>query len=284
MRQSRRPPPSGVQLLPAGTGSLARGIPPCPRGTLFVLGERGGISVSPTARFTVVFGRKEPDVHVCVGEQDRRVSRKQGTLYSDGKRWTIHNAGTVPIRFPGSQLLLSGQEELLPAAYTPLFIRTEPGREHLLEVRIAGAASKPSTACHDEHTEKPATWDLTERERLVLVVLGQRYLRHEAHPQPLSWGQVAEELRELQPQAGWTAKKAEHVVSTVRNQLAGMDVCGLTRLEVGEPVGNALNHNLLWELLLSTTLVPPDLRLLDEPPSPAPPASAHRRTHRQTPG
>ncbi|MGH3909742.1 MAG: FHA domain-containing protein, partial [Pseudonocardiaceae bacterium] len=252
-------------LLPAGTGSLARGLPPCPRGTLFVLGERGGISAASTAGFTVVFGRSVLDAHVCVGENDRRVSRRQGTLRSDGKRWTIHNAGTVPIRFPGSQLLLYGHEELLPVAYTPLFIRTAPGREHLLEVRVAGNPSTPSTACHDQLTEKPEMWELTERERLVLVVLSQRYLRHEAHPQPLSWSQVAEELGELQPHVRWTAKQAEHVVGGVRNRLVKQDVRGLTRLEVGEPVGNALNHNLLVELLLSTTLVPPDLRMLDEP-------------------
>lgn len=263
MRQSQRTPAGGVQLLPAGTGSLVRGLPPAPRGTLFALGERGGISVSPTARFTVIFGRNEPEVHVCVGEHDLRVSRKQGMLRSDGNRWTIHNVGHVPIRFPGSQLLLKGQEEPLPVAYTPLFIRTEPGREHLLEVRIAGAAVKPSTPCHDQRTENPPIWKLSDRERLVLVVLGQRYLRHEAHPQPLSWNQVAEQLAEVQPQVGWTAKRAEYVVGTVRNRLAQQGIHGLTRLEVGEPVGNALNHNLVLELLLSTTLVPPDLRLLD---------------------
>jgi hypothetical protein len=39
-------------------------------------------------------------------------------------------------------------------------------------------------------------------------------------------------------------------------------VSGLTREESGEPVGSALNDNLLRELLLSTTLVPPDLALL----------------------
>lgn len=33
--------------------------------------------------------------------------------------------------------------------------------------------------------------------------------------------------------------------------------------EVGEPVGNTLNDNLLTELVQSTTLVPPDLALLD---------------------
>ncbi len=255
--------PRGVRLLPAGTGSLARGLPPAPQGTLFVLGERGGISVPPTARFTVIFGRNAPEVHVCVGENDRRVSRQQGQLCCDGKRGTVRNLGTVPIRFPGAALLLSGQEELLPVAYTPLFIRTEPGREHLLEVRIAGSSARPSAACHDQITQSPATWELSDRERLVLVVLGQRYLFHEAHPAPLSWSQVAAQLAELQPQVGWTAKSAEHVVGAVRKRLARRGIPDLTRDEVGEPVGNTLNHNLLLELLLSTTLVPPDLRLIN---------------------
>jgi hypothetical protein len=253
---------SGVQLLPAGTGSLARGLPPAPHGTLFALGERGGISVTLGARFTVIFGRNEPEVHVCVGENDRRVSRQQGQLYSDGKRWMVRNLGTVPIRFPGSQLLLSGEDEQLPLAYTPLFIHTGPGREHLLEIRIAGMPTMRSTACHDLRTESPETWRLSERERLVLVVLGQRYLRHEPHPAPLAWGQVAEQLAELQPNAGWTAKRAEYVVGAVRARLA-QDIRGLTREEIGEPIGNTLNHNLLRELLLTTTLVPPDLRLID---------------------
>lgn len=261
--QFQQPFTGGVRLLPAGTGSLARGLPPSPQGTLYALGHRGGISVAPTARFTVIFGRNEPEVHVCVGEDDRRVSRQQGLLQSDGKRWRIRNIGHVPIRFPGSQLLLSGHEEPLPVAYTPLFIRTELGREHLLEVRIAGLPARPSSACHEENTQRPVTWELSERERLVLVVLGQRYLRHEAHPQPLSWSQAAAHLNELQSQAGWTAKQAEHVVSTVRSRLAHQHIRGLTRHEVGEPIGNALNHNLLVELLLSTTLVPPDLYLID---------------------
>ncbi len=255
--------PSGVQLLPAGTGSLARGLPPAPQGTLFALGERGGITVHPTARFTVIFGRNASEVHVCVGEGDLRVSRQQGQLHCDGKRWRVRNLGTVPIRFPGTQLLLSGQEELLPVAYTPLFIRAEPGREHLLEVRIAGSPPTRSAACHDQIAQPPATWELSERERLVLVVLGQRYLRHDAHPQPLSWSQVAAQLGELQPRVGWTAKRAEHVVGAIRSRLARREVRGLTRDEVGQPIGNALNHNLLLELLLSTTLVPPDLRLID---------------------
>lgn len=63
--------------------------------------------------------------------------------------------------------------------------------------------------------------------------------------------------RHRQPRPRITARGA------VRRRLARREVRGLTRDEVGEPVGNALNHNLLLELLLSTTLVPPDLRLVD---------------------
>lgn len=70
-------------------------------------------------------------------------------------------------------------------------------------------------------------------------------------------------LAARQPGAGWTQKKVEHMVVVVRDRLAHDGVAGMTREEVGEPVGNMLNHNLLTELLVSTTLVPPDLNLLD---------------------
>ncbi len=115
----------------------------------------------------------------------------------------------------------------------------------------------------DDTTCVSPIWELLDRERLVLVALGQRYLRHEAYPQPLSWKNVEEELQRVRPEEGWTYKRAEHVVVAVRARLAKRGVAGLTRDEVGEPVGNVLNHNLILELLLSTTLVPPDLRLLD---------------------
>ncbi len=179
----------------------------------------------------------------------RASSRQHGLLHHDGQRWTVHNTGHLPIRLPGTQLLLSGHQQPLPVAYTPLFIRSGRGS--------SGVQFDDTT----HHTG--AIWELSDRERLVLVALGQRYLRHEAYPQPLSWSNVEAELTRLQPGASWTAKRAEHVVAAVRARLAKRDVAGLTRDEVGEPVGNALNHNLILELLLSTTLVPPDLRLLD---------------------
>lgn len=264
MNQFPRLSPGGVQLLPVGTGSLARGLPPAPMGTLFALGDRGGICVTPTARFTVIFGRNEPEVHVCVGAGDRGVSRQHGLLGHDGRRWMVRNTGGLPIRLPGSQLLLRGQQEPLPVAYTPLFIRSGCNREHLLEVRVTGPVLGGCLDMQfDDSTRAPMIWQLSNRERLVLVALGQRYLRHEAYPQPLSWSNVAMELARVQPAENWTAKRAEHVVSSVRARLVERGVAGLTRDEVGEPVGNALNHNLIMELLLSTTLVPPDLRLLD---------------------
>jgi hypothetical protein len=265
MNQPIRLPAGGVQFLTAQTGSLARGLPPAPAGTLFALGDRGGICVAPTAGFTVIFGRNEPKVHVCVGAGDRGVSREHGLLRHDGWRWMVQNTGHLPIRLPGSQLLLSGHEEPLPVAYTPLFIRSRHDREHLLEVRVAGAALPGSSDARFEDTTLHHTtiWELSDRERLVLVALSQRYLRHEAYPQPLSWSNVAADVAELPATAGLTPKGAEHVVSAVRARLAKRGVPGLMRDEVGEPVGNALNHNLILELLLSTTLVPPDLRLLD---------------------
>ncbi|WP_212612401.1 hypothetical protein [Pseudonocardia hierapolitana] len=56
-----------------------------------------------------------------------------------------------------------------------------------------------------------------------------------------------------------------HLVGRVRARLSRAGVAGLTREEVSGPVGNALNHNLITELVRSTTLVPPDLRRLELP-------------------
>lgn len=67
----------------------------------------------------------------------------------------------------------------------------------------------------------------------------------------------------LQPAANWGPKKAEHGVSAVRTRLSRDGVPFLTREQIGEPVGSTLG-----ELLLSPTLVPPDLALLDLPGAP----------------
>lgn len=252
------------RLVPTG-GSLAFGVAPSKPGTVFVSGVAGGIVVGPREGRTVLFGRNRPDVHVCVGEDDRLVSRQHGELAYHRRQWWVRTLGRRPLRLPGSRLL-HPDEEALPLAegYTPLFLSGSHGREHLLELYVTGSGGQRPPSQHRDLTHPPRMWRLRADERLALVALGQRYLLHEARPQPLSWRQAADQLAELQPGARWTAKRVEHMVVAVRDRLSRGGVAGLTREEVGEPVGNALNDNLLRELMLSTTLVPPDLALLDE--------------------
>lgn len=260
----RSPRSPKVGLLPKEAGSLAHGLPQAaPPGTLFVMGSNGGMHVTPDAGFTLLFGRSEPDVHVCVGADDRHVSRRHGSITREGSHWVLHNAGRLAIRFPGSRLVLGGQHAELPATYAPLFIVT-PRREHLLEVRIATGARWPGgQAIHEAETNDPDAWDLSEEEHLVLVCLAQRYLRQDPHPQPLTWSQVAYELDRLQPQRGWTNKVASHTVKAVRERHSSK-VPGLLEKEVPPPIGNALNHNLITALLVSATITQAHLALLDD--------------------
>lgn len=239
-------------------------MPPAPGGTLHALTLASSITMGPRDGQVVVFGRNRPDVHLCVGEDDRRVSRAHGMLsYRDG-RWWVSNTGRQPVRLPGSRMLFS-DEEPVPIAdgYTPLFVYGSRGRQHLIELYVTGPDAELPTPRHGDPTQPPRTWRLSPEERLVLVTLGQRYLLHEQSPQPLTWKQASDELTELYEEAGWTTKRVEHLVVAVRNRLSRRGVPRLTREEVGEPVGNTLNHNLLVELTESTTLVPPDLALLD---------------------
>jgi hypothetical protein len=252
------------EQLPAGHGSLAFGVPDSVPGTIYALAIAGGITIGPREGRTIVFGRNRPEVHVCVGEDDRRVSRHHGVLTRRLDKWWVSNTGRLPVRFPGSRLLFTEDEPVpLAEGYTPLFVRGSGGREHLLELFVAGSDGQQPWSRHGDPTQPPKTWKLSDVERLALIVLGQRYLLHEAYPQPLSWRQAADHLTELQPDAAWGAKKVEHLIVAVRARLSKGGVPGLTRDEVGEPVGNTLNHNLIRELMESTTLVPPDLRLLD---------------------
>jgi hypothetical protein len=255
---------SKVNILPRDFGSLTRGLPPAvPPGTLFVLGANGGMSVAPDAEFPLFFGRSEPDVHVCVGPDDPHVSRQHGHITREHMRWVLHNVGRLPIRLSPARLVLSGDWAELPGGYTPLFI-LGPRQEHLLEVRIA--APPPSAVPgveYEAQTRGPKVWPLSEIEKLVLVCLSQRYLRNEPYPQPLTWTQVAAELGGLQPGERWGERRAAHIVTNVRKRLSH-SVRGLLEEEVPPPVGNTLNHNLIMELLVSTTILKSDLDLLGD--------------------
>lgn len=253
----------GGVVLPASHDSLARGVTSSAPGTIFALTLAGGLMLGPGDGRRVFFGRDRNKVHVCLGEDDRRVSRHHGTLEFSGGRWRVRNMGHRPIRIDGQFLFCGEQPQSLGIGYTQIFVQTTSVRQHLLEVFVTGPGSEWPVTMHTDATEPPTQWQLTETERLVLVVFAQRYLLREPYPQPLSWRQAAEYLADLQPAVGWTAKRVEHVIHRVRARLSRAGVPGLTREEVSDPVGNTLNHNLIQELLMTTTLVPMDLALID---------------------
>ena len=258
-------PSSKVNLLPGGLGTLAHTLPSSQPDTLFVLGGNGGLSVAPDIEFALVFGRHERDVHVSVGMDDPHVSRRHGVITRRHRHWVLANTGRLPIRLPGARLILSGDRAELPVGYTPLFI-VAPRQEHLLQVRISARAPAPGAADASEaETQDRKAWPLSPLERLVLACLSRRYLLPEPQPQPLAWVQVAAELGELYPAESWTARRAAHIVANVRKRLSPV-VPGLREEEVPPPVGNALNYNLITELLVSTTLTKADLTLLDLAP------------------
>jgi hypothetical protein len=125
-----------VRRLAPDTDSLARRIPyGTPAGTLCVLGPEGGVQVVPGTPHLVTFGRAAADVDVALGVEDPAVSRLHGRIAHDGRKWRLTNTGNLPIRFPGSDLLLQHQDEPLSRGYTPLFIKTDAG-EHVLEVLV----------------------------------------------------------------------------------------------------------------------------------------------------
>jgi len=258
------PQVEGLEPLPATHASLAFGVPESEPGTIYALSVSGGVRFRPKEERVVLFGRNRPEVHVCVGEDDRRVSRSHGRLARRGDHWWLANTGHLPLQLPGARMLFPEDEAVpLETGYTPVFISGTSRRRHLVELYVAGVDGRLPTPTPEASTLKDKPWKLNAEERLALVCLAQRYLLHDAYPQPVSWKQVAAELAELQPRGGWGPKKAEHLVTKVRKRLVSAGVPGLTREEVGEPVGNVLNHNLVGELLRTRTLVPPDLLVLE---------------------
>ncbi|WP_231500419.1 FHA domain-containing protein [Saccharothrix sp. NRRL B-16314] len=255
---------SGGLLLPRGHDSLTRGVARAVPGSVHALALGGGYAVGPRDGRTVYFGRNRPLVHVCLGEDDQQVSRRHGELTHHQGRWWLRNTGLRPIRLPGSQWLFA-EEGAIPLAegYTPVHVPGSRDREHLLEVYVSGSDGDQPRSRHSADTDPPRPYALTPDEKVMLVALGRNYLLREPNPKPLTWKEAALRLAELQPDAGWTAKKLERRVSVVRDRLSRRGVHGLTREEVGEPVGNALNDNLIRELVRSTALTPKDLDLVD---------------------
>lgn len=249
--------------LPADLATLALGVPDRPApGMIYALSLEGGIAFGPKEGRAIVFGRNRDEVHVCLGGNDRAVSREHGKLVHRRGHWWVDTLGKTPVRLPRSRLVFPQDEPVaLPDGYTPLFVHGSQRREHLLELYVVPESGYKPPDVHGMNTNSK-TWALDDEERLVMVALGQRYLLHEEFPQPVSRREAAEALDRLQPDGKWSDRRVERVATRVRSRLSRKGVRGLTREEVGEPVGNALNHHLIVELLHTATLVPPDLRLI----------------------
>lgn len=241
-------------------------LPPMPPGTIFVVGAEGGYAVPPQD-FTLVFGRERGRVHVPLGTDDKAVSRRHGefSCISGDSGWWLRNTGQLPIELPNGVLLLNEHERLLEPGYTPLVINSSRQRAHLLEVRVTSLDGPKGECKTDAETIDPdGTHDLSPAERLVLTALAARYLEgYDGCPQPLTWEQAAEIANHApRPTKSWSKKSVAYAVDVVRLRLSKRGVPGLTREEIGEPVGNTLSHNLIQELLRTATLDADDLRLL----------------------
>ncbi|QKW08864.1 FHA domain-containing protein [Streptomyces sp. NA04227] len=259
----------------SGSDSLARGVPPGRPGTLHARTVSDDLTAPPRPGLTIRFGRGEkPDTQLAVGVDDRRVSRRHGELtYREG-HWWLRNTGQQLLRLPRGLMMHASSEPIpLATGYTPLFVKGSGHREHLVELYVADHDDRGPVAHRREETVQPQRWALNEDERLLLVVLGRQYLEYEPDPRPLTYGRAAEQLAHLRPDANWNVRRIEYRVELVRHRLhrTGFKYPLVHDNPEERPSDNGLLHNLLRGLVESTTLVPPDLDLLDEfgPPDPS---------------
>jgi hypothetical protein len=249
--------------------SLARGAEPARPGTLHARSVTGGIKVPPRPGATIRFGRGErPEIDLPIGEDDLRVSRRHGELTFRKKQWWLRNTGQQLVRLPHGRLMhLSSEPVPLAVGYTPVFVRGSGYREHLVELFVTGYETPGPSPRRRAPTLPPKVWPLDDDERLLLVVMGQRYLLYEDGPRPLTYRQAAEQLSYLRPGTQWSERRIEYKIATLRRRLheGSFPYPLLHDGDGGTPWDNNLIHNLLKGLVESTTLVPPDLELIDEP-------------------
>ena len=135
-------------------------------------------------------------MHVCVGEDDLRISRSQGSVTFRGGRWWISNTGHRALQLPRSMTLFPEDDPYpVEAGYTPVFVNGTARRRHLLELYVADQDGRLPRPAPDAATLRDKPWKLRADERLALVSLAQKYLLHEAYPQPCTWQQVADRPR-----------------------------------------------------------------------------------------
>ncbi|MBC9725371.1 FHA domain-containing protein [Streptomyces sp. TRM68367] len=248
--------------------SLARGVAPAKPGTLHARTVTGDLNAPPRPGLTLRFGRGDkPDVDLGVGVDDLRVSRRHGELTYRQGHWWLRNTGQQLVRLPRGRMMHATTEPIpLATGYTPLFVKGSGYREHLVELYVAGHDDQGPVSRRRAETLRPETWALNDDERLLLVVLGQRYLLYEEEPRPLTYAMAAKQLGYLRPDDNWTERRIEHRIEAVRKRLdrTGFRYPLMHDKSQGRPNDNALLQNLLKGLVESTTLVPPDLELMED--------------------
>jgi hypothetical protein len=249
-------------------GDPSDSYPKAPAGTLIVLGPERGVVAFPSPGM-VFFGRDREEVEVPIGVDDVHISRRHGvfTYYGSDSGWWLRNEGKLPLKLPGRDLLLTGHERSLTPGYMPLVINPSGGRSHLVKVRIIGEPGRHLQSTTKAKTADPEmVYDLSNPEKLILTALARNFLEgHQDFPVPLSWKETALVANGSPCKTKtWNERTVADTVEKVRMDLHHQGVPGLTREEVGEPVGNTLNVNLIHVLLGTATLSPQDLALLPE--------------------
>ncbi|MGW0763299.1 FHA domain-containing protein [Streptomyces sp. NPDC002814] len=250
------------------SASLARGVAPSPPGTLHARTIIDDLSAQPQPGRTIRFGRgAKPDVDLEVGVDDLRVSRRHGELTYRAGQWWLRNTGRQLVRLPRGRTMHHSTEPIpLATGYTPVFVKGSGYRKHLVELYVTGHDDPWPVSHRDAGNVPPVTWPLDDDERLLLVVLGRRYLLYEEDPRPLTYAMAAKQLSCLRPDAGWNERSIECRIEAVRRRLdrTGFTYPLMHDKSQGRPGDSALLHNLLKGLVESTTLVAPDLELMED--------------------
>ncbi|WP_280381144.1 FHA domain-containing protein [Nocardia wallacei] len=265
VRRARRPEP---QPLPDLAEQLAHVIHRGERqgsrsanGTLVARTFYTAITAEPREGVEVVFGRDSGNVTVVLGADDASVGRRQGRLDFRNGRWWLTNIGRVPIQ-AGSRVTFTEDGPIaIDQGYTMLFVQGSEARLHQLELYVVGDDHIIPPPLPNTVEPEPVPWTLSPDERLVLVVFAQRYLRGEPNPRPWSRREATLLLKELDPAARWTARRAEELVYRVRVRWADSRVRGSGGRQFGAQRPDL--GDLIRYLIVNGTLSPRDLDLLD---------------------
>ena len=257
--------------------------------TLTVRSTVGAVEILPEPGRVVRFGRGGEEVDLRVGTGDLGVSRRHGELTFRDGHWWLRNTGQRLLRLASRAILpeqLEPDDEPIALArgHTQVYVTGSESREYAVDLYVFdGVPAKEHPS--DARTVSPKRWELTGDEKLVLVVMGQRYLSRAREPRPLTYRETAVELMALSPEKAWddawvkkrrelTAdqfltwleRRVERTLETVRKRLARQGFPYVLESEPGSGrrFDDGLKRNLFNGLIESTTLGKADLDLLEE--------------------